>query len=132
MKYFSHITLYVSHEDITTKTYNNTTMTPFEMMEQLELNERIRALPNEIQDLIAEYDPNRRTKMNIVMEELKERCTWKTKCDNYDCENSCCYDDEYIVVPILFQDYRFCCMDCAGEGEENIRYEYRKFLRSRR
>lgn len=106
-------------------------MTSFEMMKQMKLNERISALPNEIQDMIAEYDPNRRTKMNFVMKELKDRRRWKTKCDNYDCENSW-YDDEYIVVPILFQNYRFCCMDCAGEGEENIRYEYRKFLRSRR
>ena len=106
-------------------------MTSFEMMNQMVLKERISALPNEIQDMIAEYDPNRRTNMNFVMKELKDRRRWTTKCNNYDCENSW-YDDEYIVVSILFQDCHFCCMNCAEEGEDNIRYEYRKFLRSRR
>jgi hypothetical protein len=55
---------------------------------------------------------------------LKDKLDFRYKCDRYDC-NSNCYDN-FLETSIMFHNFRFCCVECAGEGEDEIRRDMRR------
>ena len=85
----------------------------------------IKELPKELQDYIGEFNWEHRVYMKEVLNQLKSHHEFKYKCDNWDCESKC-YDNEFIRKSILFQEHRFCCEECEGIGESDIRYYYRR------
>ena len=76
-------------------------------------------LPKVIVDEIFSYDPLHREYMKEVFEELKNKHDDRYMCDRYDCETNC-YDN-FLETSIMFHNFRFCCVECAGEGADEIR-----------
>jgi hypothetical protein len=62
--------------------------------------------------------------MKEVFEELKDKLEFRYKCDRYDCKSNC-YDN-FLETSIMFYNFRFCCEECAGEGEDEIRRDMRR------
>lgn len=83
-------------------------------------------LPKVIVDEIFSYDPQHREYMKEVFEELKNKHESLYKCDRYDCE-SICYDKKSIKLRIFCEKFKFCCEECAGEGESEIRRDMRRY-----
>ena len=53
------------------------------------------------------------------------------ECANGYCEKLMMTDAEESQCAVIFgKKYHFCCENCAGQGEWNIRYDYRKAMRS--
>jgi len=86
-------------------------------------------LPKVLVDEIFSYDPQHREYIKEVFEELKNKHECLYKCDRYDCETNC-YDN-FLKTSIMFHNFRFCCVECAGEGEDEIRRDMVIFSRTR-
>jgi hypothetical protein len=81
-------------------------------------------LPKVLVDEIFSYDPQHREYMKEVFEELKNKHESLYKCDRYDCETNC-YGN-FIKTSIMFHNFRFCCVECEGEGSSEIRRDMRR------
>jgi hypothetical protein len=86
-------------------------------------------LPKVLVDEIFSYDPLHREYMKEVFEELKNKHESLYKCDRYDCETNC-YGN-FIKTSIMFHNFRFCCVECEGEGSSEIRRDMVIFSRTR-
>jgi hypothetical protein len=75
-------------------------------------------LPQNIKNLISEFNAEHREKMGVVLHELYERENLCWYCDNYCDRNS---KNNRVIKKIMFQKYTFCCSRCATDGEELIR-----------
>lgn len=100
-------------------------------------------LPQVLVNEIFSYDPQHREYMRGVINDLMfAHHKWnmapvfdeliEQECDNEYCSEIITrYNEEAESVIILNNLYHFCCENCAGEGEWNIRYDYRKAMRRR-
>jgi len=90
-------------------------------------------LPKELIDHIGEFNADHRPKFTLVLIEYMDIVgNYMKTCDNWDCD--CILinmENPIIEESIFFQTHYFCCEECAGIGEELIRYEYRRSLRRR-
>ena len=89
------------------------------------INERLIALPQVLQDLIGEFNPQHRIQLNEVLLQLRYVQHANYTCGNLDC-NVYLYNKHFIIKNILFSNYKFCCEYCSEIGEDSIRYHYRE------
>ena len=99
-------------------------------------------LPQVLVNEIFSYNPLHRVCMKEVMVDLLlAHHKWNMapvfdeliiqECDNEYCEKLMMTDAEESQCALIFgKIYHFCCENCAGQGEWNIRYDYRKAMRS--
>ena len=99
-------------------------------------------LPQVLVNEIFSYNPLHRVCMKEVMVDLLlAHHKWNMapvfdeliiqECDNEYCEKLMMTDAEESQCAVIFgKRYNFCCENCAGQGEWNIRYDYRKAMRS--
>ena len=99
-------------------------------------------LPQVLVNEIFSYNPLHRECMKEVMVDLLlSHHKWNMapvfdelmiqECDNEYCDELLIKNGEESQCVILYRkQYHFCCEKCAGEGEWNIRYDYRKAMRS--
>ena len=85
-------------------------------------------LPENIQDLIGEFNMEHRLQIRLILNELLEKHNTRVREDDF-CLNCGDYSDERYDTYICWHKYKFCGEWCRFELERDIRKSYSKQLR---
>ena len=82
-------------------------------------------LPEQLQDLISEFNVDHRPLMRVVMNELIIKCKDRFENDKY-CENCGNDAEEQYSTYIFWHKYKFCGGWCKNDTEYHIRKTLRR------
>ena len=100
-------------------------------MNLLLLQKQIQSLPEQLEDLISEFNVDHRTLMRVVMNEFIIKCKYRNENDKY-CFNCGDYAEEQYSNYILWHKYTFCGEWCSYDTEYYIRKTLPRSLRRNR